>query len=167
MTSAPILTSFSLMVVSDQCSTSLGNARVRMKLARLAVTGRGHGAADVGAAVDAAGGYRPAAPPLNGTAWPGRMTAARVQKAALMAESGDGRRSHGPRRRPSPHRSGAPARNHRRAGGRAGYQGGRAPRARSPGGKAENRSEEHTSELQSLMCISYAVFCLKKKNTRK
>src|SRR3546814_7954355 len=28
------------------------------------------------------------------------------------------------------------------------------------------RSEEHTSELQSLMRISYAVFCLKKKNTR-
>src|SRR3546814_4286762 len=27
------------------------------------------------------------------------------------------------------------------------------------------RSEEHTSELQSLMHISYAVFCLKKKNT--
>src|SRR3546814_8180196 len=26
------------------------------------------------------------------------------------------------------------------------------------------RSEEHTSELQSLMSISYAVFCLKKKN---
>src|SRR3546814_8303876 len=35
---------------------------------------------------------------------------------------------------------------------------------------AESRSEEHTSELQSLMRISYAVFCLKKKNktiTRK
>src|SRR3546814_10542253 len=30
-----------------------------------------------------------------------------------------------------------------------------------------NRSEEHTSELQSLMRISYAVFCLKKKNTNK
>src|SRR3546814_9899056 len=30
-----------------------------------------------------------------------------------------------------------------------------------------NRSEEHTSELQSLMRISYAVFCLKKKNTQK
>src|SRR3546814_5597874 len=30
-------------------------------------------------------------------------------------------------------------------------------------GTAENRSEEHTSELQSLMRISYAVFCLKKK----
>src|SRR3546814_6374897 len=31
--------------------------------------------------------------------------------------------------------------------------------------KAMQRSEEHTSELQSLMRISYAVFCLKKKNT--
>src|SRR3546814_8242227 len=30
-----------------------------------------------------------------------------------------------------------------------------------------NRSEEHTSELQSLMRISYAVFCLKKKTTNK
>src|SRR3546814_5044602 len=29
---------------------------------------------------------------------------------------------------------------------------------------AQPRSEEHTSELQSLMRISYAVFCLKKKN---
>src|SRR3546814_6553762 len=29
------------------------------------------------------------------------------------------------------------------------------------------RSEEHTSELQSLMRISYAVFCLKKKNTQE
>src|SRR3546814_11328951 len=32
------------------------------------------------------------------------------------------------------------------------------------GGHAVARSEEHTSELQSLMRISYAVFCLKKKN---
>src|SRR3546814_9150715 len=31
----------------------------------------------------------------------------------------------------------------------------------------ERRSEEHTSELQSLMRISYAVFCLKKKNTNE
>src|SRR3546814_13178280 len=30
-----------------------------------------------------------------------------------------------------------------------------------------NRSEEHTSELQSLMRISYAVFCLKKKKNAK
>src|SRR3546814_2174584 len=36
------------------------------------------------------------------------------------------------------------------------------PSAGSPTG---NRSEEHTSELQSLMRISYAVFCLKKKST--
>src|SRR3546814_4132750 len=33
-------------------------------------------------------------------------------------------------------------------------------------GEAELRSEEHTSELQSLMRISYAVFCLKKKKTQ-
>src|SRR3546814_5193718 len=32
---------------------------------------------------------------------------------------------------------------------------------------AEERSEEHTSELQSLMRISYAVFCLKKKKARE
>src|SRR3546814_8568583 len=32
---------------------------------------------------------------------------------------------------------------------------------------ASRRSEEHTSELQSLMRISYAVFCLKKKNQKK
>src|SRR3546814_18915822 len=31
---------------------------------------------------------------------------------------------------------------------------------------AHGRSEEHTSELQSLMRISYAVFCLKKKNQK-
>src|SRR3546814_3593001 len=31
-------------------------------------------------------------------------------------------------------------------------------------GTEHSRSEEHTSELQSLMRISYAVFCLKKKN---
>src|SRR3546814_3396767 len=33
--------------------------------------------------------------------------------------------------------------------------------------QARTRSEEHTSELQSLMRISYAVFCLKKKNKHK
>src|SRR3546814_9545915 len=33
--------------------------------------------------------------------------------------------------------------------------------------KPFTRSEEHTSELQSLMRISYAVFCLKKKNNTK
>src|SRR3546814_9628036 len=33
--------------------------------------------------------------------------------------------------------------------------------------RRRGRSEEHTSELQSLMRISYAVFCLKKKTKRK
>src|SRR3546814_9264089 len=33
--------------------------------------------------------------------------------------------------------------------------------------RCSQRSEEHTSELQSLMRISYAVFCLKKKKTTK
>src|SRR3546814_4739708 len=39
----------------------------------------------------------------------------------------------------------------------------RCPRATS---RPCRRSEEHTSELQSLMRISYAVFCLKKKNNK-
>src|SRR3546814_5051294 len=38
---------------------------------------------------------------------------------------------------------------------------------RLDGTNADERSEEHTSELQSLMRISYAVFCLKKKNEKK
>src|SRR3546814_1616516 len=37
------------------------------------------------------------------------------------------------------------------------------PAAHLPQPEAEARSEEHTSELQSLMRISYAVFCLQKK----
>src|SRR3546814_6383454 len=40
------------------------------------------------------------------------------------------------------------------------------PNNRSAGHDAFSRSEEHTSELQSLMRISYAVFCLKKKKTK-
>src|SRR3546814_8104945 len=49
---------------------------------------------------------------------------------------------------------------HRPCGAHAGGD-----RRRRPGlpGAAALRSEEHTSELQSLMRISYAVFCLKKK----
>src|SRR3546814_7435789 len=43
-------------------------------------------------------------------------------------------------------------------------EGGRcAPLAFGPASGARDRSEEHTSELQSLMRISYAVFCLKTK----
>src|SRR3546814_4439192 len=36
----------------------------------------------------------------------------------------------------------------------------------APSNRSSKRSEEHTSELQSLMRISYAVFCLKKKNNQ-
>src|SRR3546814_3431207 len=59
-------------------------------------------------------------------------------------------------------------------GGDAGRHGEAAHRYRDRGAGTRNlvepfRSEEHTSELQSLMRISYAVFCLKKKKktTRK
>src|SRR3546814_3102248 len=38
-------------------------------------------------------------------------------------------------------------------------------RGTTPFRSSSDRSEEHTSELQSLMRISYAVFCLKKKKT--
>src|SRR3546814_4924842 len=47
---------------------------------------------------------------------------------------------------------------------RVGIVGQRPVEPRQPaGGGVTGRSEEHTSELQSLMRISYAVFCLKKK----
>src|SRR3546814_4754615 len=48
----------------------------------------------------------------------------------------------------------------RQGAGRCGNHGRRARGA----ARRRSRSEEHTSELQSLMRISYAVFCLKKKN---
>src|SRR3546814_9290052 len=44
---------------------------------------------------------------------------------------------------------------------------GRAPSQHRLDARHQFRSEEHTSELQSLMRISYAVFCLKKKKTHK
>src|SRR3546814_7232547 len=43
----------------------------------------------------------------------------------------------------------------------------RRDRRRWPDSRSLGRSEEHTSELQSLMRISYAVFCLKKKKKHK
>src|SRR3546814_3103388 len=44
---------------------------------------------------------------------------------------------------------------------------GLAPAAKTADPAATERSEEHTSELQSLMRISYAVFCLKKKKNNQ
>src|SRR3546814_3971757 len=53
----------------------------------------------------------------------------------------------------------------RHAAARGGAVGaGRQPHRRALAARRSARSEEHTSELQSLMRISYAVFCLKKKN---
>src|SRR3546814_3190407 len=56
---------------------------------------------------------------------------------------------------------GAPQRSTRRLGRRRAQ-----PVRRLPLHAARPRSEEHTSELQSLMRISYAVFCLKKKKIK-
>src|SRR3546814_5371989 len=71
-----------------------------------------------------------------------------------------------PRGRPLPARlercAGArPVRRLRRARAGGAVAGGRAG-----GIRGERRSEEQTSELQSLMRISYAVFCLKQKNEK-
>src|SRR3546814_6004453 len=44
---------------------------------------------------------------------------------------------------------------------------GHSTRAMPPKVPPRHRSEEHTSELQSLMPISYAVFCVKKKNNNE
>src|SRR3546814_9463294 len=75
-------------------------------------------------------------------------------------------------------RSAADARRHRRrAAGARDHRMGRLcrPLRGEPLGRGaparlgrthRHRSEEHTSELQSLMRISYAVFCLKKKNNK-
>src|SRR3546814_5903510 len=76
-------------------------------------------------------------------------------------------------------RSARPARHAHSAGGglrlaaaprirgrRAGPAGPWAAGLRSPAARGPARSEEHTSELQSLMRISYAVFCLKQKTQR-
>src|SRR3546814_10765545 len=48
-----------------------------------------------------------------------------------------------------------------------GRHGRRRPHSCKRTARCLERSEEHTSELQSLMRISYAVFCLNKKNTTK
>src|SRR3546814_1899054 len=70
-----------------------------------------------------------------------------------------------------PHIGGSPERGDRPRGVRnrarlcQGARGLRQPADRPSGGGV--RSEEHTSELQSLMRISYAVFCLKKKINHK
>src|SRR3546814_9001636 len=78
------------------------------------------------------------------------LAAAQSRLAGAQCRAADGRRAIHADTPPPP--AGAPA-DKRCAGDR---------RFRA-GGCRGGRSEEHTSELQSLMRISYAVFCLKKK----
>src|SRR3546814_4558657 len=68
------------------------------------------------------------------------------------------------RRQDSARRCRRPAGGGGSAGGDPAPAGGDTPAASGPGG---TRTEEHTSELQSLMRTSYAVFCLNKKNIHK
>src|SRR3546814_2130615 len=69
-------------------------------------------------------------------------------------------RPHRPRRA---QRRGDPVRRPARAWNAARDRARHATTDRGDGAAERGRSEEHTSELQSLMRISYAVFCLKKK----
>src|SRR3546814_8902886 len=76
-------------------------------------------------------------------------------------------RADGPGRRPAPG-SGGDNFGDRHRYGALGWRGAFPFLAQpAPSGVRLSRSEEHTSELQSLMRISYAVFCLKKKNTKE
>src|SRR3546814_10219021 len=86
------------------------------------------------------------------------------QIASLGARRADDPATHTPRGNPHRAAGASPIRRadqHRRRAVRDHW----APSRGNDGHRG--RSEEHTSELQSLMRISYAVFCLKKKNTNK
>src|SRR3546814_948410 len=91
-------------------------------------------------------------------------------RSACSARSRNNRpQSCAPTSCPEPDRS-PPAHNpatprNRRASDRR--HGRRTRRAGGHSSTCSTRSEEHTSELQSLMRISYAVFCLKKKKNKK
>src|SRR3546814_10114460 len=86
------------------------------------------------------------------------MSGTRASFRSAMRRSGGAReRALSPAARPAP----TPWRTRTREKSRPPWgHGGRDARA-----AGEKRSEEHTSELQSLMRNSYAVFCLKKKKT--
>src|SRR3546814_5574232 len=60
-----------------------------------------------------------------------------------------------------------PARQARRLFGPLGHRDRSGTQAAPVRSAQEDRSEEHTSELQSLMRSSYAVFCLKKKKNKR
>src|SRR3546814_1040901 len=81
----------------------------------------------------------------------------RHRRGQLRRLRRDGRRLGGERERGEQGQHGADHKRNRSADASA--------FASSTFASVEPRSEEHTSELQSLMRISYAVFCLKKKKT--
>src|SRR3546814_6476534 len=95
------------------------------------------------------------APPAGAAGVPAVRAADRAG-AAVRADAGDARQ-------PGHGGDAADAGDRRRAAGRAEVAVLACRRSRRP---ARQRSEEHTSELQSLMRISYAVFCLNKKTKR-
>src|SRR3546814_1638852 len=88
--------------------------------------------------------------------------AAILNDSAARGENGDYIGDEGPRQRQQPLPPAIAARGEMQAHAE--------PPEQQRGGEAEQqaqRSEEHTSELQSLMRISYAVFCLKKKKKQR
>src|SRR3546814_10287458 len=103
----------------------------------------GHGPA---AGEDADPTSRPATAARAGTATTARPAAATANRARIVAVPSSAR---------SPGTTAPPA------------SAGRPSPISDANAKAAQRSEEHTSELQSLMRISYAVFCLKKKNKQQ
>src|SRR3546814_5520326 len=100
----------------------------------------------------------------SGLSAPGRLSAYRsgrcCEPRGSFVRRGNGDHRHGADRQ----RQGLWSAGRRipdlRAGSSADY------RAEASNAGSKRRSEEHTSELQSLMRISYAVFCLKKKNKK-
>src|SRR3546814_4807293 len=91
-----------------------------------------------------------------------RTTTPRWGLGPGRAAGGEHPARHGLRQPAEPARMAVPAGDAADRRGGRGLQGRRAAPGRT---EVDARSEEHTSELQSLMRISYAVFCLKKQKT--
>src|SRR3546814_7133372 len=98
---------------------------------------------------------------LGRAAHPGRCRARRGRKGTP-----EHRPPVQPRRRPTEDRPAKPASTARAPAAPPRRRRSHRQCRRRPAGSCRDRSEEHTSELKSLMRISYAVFCLKKKITK-
>src|SRR3546814_9154559 len=100
------------------------------------------------------------------------MASRRGRAAAVRAPNGNSRAAGKAHERPRDKHATDTAkqlqraqREHRKEGKQGRAQAVGVVRRLTRGERHAERSEEHTSELQSLMRISYAVFCLKKKTT--